>query len=120
MTAKRYDPPPIESREFRSPEEIDVAIGKIRRRIEELESVDIAASVLKDTGAVAVCRSNIRDAIREIFGPHSPEFKEHGHIEIWVGPIYMGAPVQQIIATTNRGRTRVVGILNGLMARLEE
>jgi uncharacterized protein (TIGR02391 family) len=120
MTAKRYDPPPLEPREFRSSEEIDVAIGKLRRRIEELESADIAASVLKDTGAVAVCRSNIRDAIREIFGPNSPEFKEHGHIEIWVGPIYMGAPVQQIIATTNRGRTRVVGILNGLMSRLEE
>jgi len=33
---------------------------------------------------------------------------------------YKGAPPQQIIATTQRGRTKVVGILNGLIGRLQE
>jgi uncharacterized protein (TIGR02391 family) len=120
MTAKRYEPPPIEPREFRSPEEIDIAIGKLHRRIEQLESVDIPTSVARGTAAIAVCRSNIRDTIREVFGPNSPEFKEHGHIDIWVGAFRRGMSVPEIIPTTQRGRVRVVGILNGLLARLEE
>jgi hypothetical protein len=78
MTAKRYDPPPIEPREFRSPEEIDVAIGKLRRRIQQLEQVDVVASVQRDTGAIAVVRTDIRDTIREVFGVNSSEFREHG------------------------------------------
>jgi uncharacterized protein (TIGR02391 family) len=120
MTAKRYEPPPIEPREFRSAEEIDIAIGKLHRRIEQLESVDIPTSVARGTAAVTVCRSNIRDTIREVFGPNSPEFKEHGHIEIWIGAFQRGMSVPAIISTTQRGRTKVVGILNGLIARLQE
>jgi uncharacterized protein (TIGR02391 family) len=120
MTPKRSDPPPIEPREFRSPEEIDIAIGKLHRRIEQLESVDIPTSVARNNAAVSVCRSNIRDTIREVFGPNSPEFKEHGHVEIWVGAFQRGMSVPAIISTTQRGRVRVVGILKGLVARLEE
>lgn len=120
MTVKRYDPPPIESREFRSPEEIDVAVGKLRRRIQELELVDVAASVQRDTGGIAVCRSNIRDTIREVFGPNSPEFKEHGHIDIWAGAMYMDMDVNEIIESTERGRTKALGIINGLVSRLQE
>jgi uncharacterized protein (TIGR02391 family) len=120
MTPKRYDPAPIESREFRSPKEIDVAFAKLRRRIQELELLDIVSSVQRETGAVSVVRSNIHDTIREVFGPNSPEFKEHGHIDIWVGGYRRGMGSAQIIATTQRGRQRVVGILNGLIARLQE
>jgi hypothetical protein len=97
-----------------------VAIGKLRRRIQELEQLDVVTSVQRDTGAVTVCRSNIRDTIREIFGPNSLESKEYGHIDIWAGPIHMNMQRHDIVASTQRGRTKVVGILNGLIRRLEE
>ena len=72
MTAKRIEPPPLEPREFRSIEEIDVASDKLRRRVQELEAIDIVGSVQKHTGAITVAQSNIRDTIREVFGPNSP------------------------------------------------
>jgi uncharacterized protein (TIGR02391 family) len=120
MNAKKFDPPPIEPREFRSVEEIEAAISKLRRRVEELEFLDIVSSIQRDTGAVSVVRSNIHDTIREVFGPNSPEFSEHGDIDIWVGAYQRGMRQAQIIGTTQRGRERVIGILNGLIARLQE
>jgi uncharacterized protein (TIGR02391 family) len=120
MTAKRYDPPPIEPREFRSPEEIDVAIGKLRRRIQQLEQVDVVASVQRDTGAIAVVRTDIRDTIREVFGVNSSEFREHGDATIWSGRTQAGMEQFEKIDAIERGRARVVGMLNGLIARLDE
>jgi len=120
MTARRFEPPPLEPREFRSEEEIDAAIDKLRRRIQELELLDVVGSAQRDTGAVSVARSNIRAAIREVFGANSPEFKEHEHIDIWAGPMRRGMGTPQIIASTQRGRAKVIGILNGLVSRLQE
>jgi uncharacterized protein (TIGR02391 family) len=120
MTAKRIEPPPLEPREFRSIEEIDVASDKLRRRIQELETIDIVGSVQRDTGAITVAASNIRDTIREVFGPNSPEFKEHEYLRIWAGAIRRGMALTQIIAQTERGRRQVIGIINGLIARLQE
>lgn len=120
MNAKKVDPPPIEPREFRSVEEIDVAIGKLRRRAEQLEHVDVVASVQRDTGVVAVVRTDIRDTIREVFGVNSPEFKEHGDATIWSGRTQAGMERFEKIDAIEGGRTRVVGMLGGLIARLEE
>lgn len=120
MAKKRVEPPPIEPREFRSVEEIDLGVTKIKRRIQELEQLDIAAAVVKDTGADDVARSNVRETIRDVFGANSPEFMEHQHIDIWSGGIFMNMPTGQIINARERGRTQVIGILNGLIARLQE
>jgi len=120
MANKRSDPPPLEPREFRSPEEIDVAIAKLKRRIEELQNVDIQAAVLNDTRAVAAAESNVRNTILDLFGPNSPEYKEHGSISIWRGGMYMGMSHADLIEGKQRGRTYVVGILQGLISRLEE
>ena len=120
MAKRRPDPSPIEPREFRSAEEIDAGIAKLDRRIRELEGLDISAAVLRDTGADDVAQSNVRTAIREVFGPNSPEFKEHEFIDIWAGGMYMGMHPQEIIEAKERGRTQVIGILNGLTGRLRE
>lgn len=121
MARKRSEPPPPpEPREFRSVEEIDRGIAKIQRRIQELEQLDIPAAILKDTGADDVARSNVREAIREVFGQNSPEFREHEHIDIWAGPLYTGMAPDEIIEARQRGRTQVIGVLNGLISRLQE
>ncbi len=119
--AKRIpEPPPMEPRAFRSAEEINIGIAKIQRRIQELEQLDIPESVGKDTGAVKVATSNVRETIREVFGQNSPEFHEHEHISIWAGGMYLGMKRHEIIGGQERGRTKVKGILNGLVSRLQE
>jgi uncharacterized protein (TIGR02391 family) len=120
MAKKNAVPPPLEPRQFRSPEEIDAAIAKLRRRIAELERLDVQATVLQHTGADMVIQSNVRDTILDIFGENSPEFREHQYIEIWGGPSGFNMHPGQIVAGKQRGRTEVVTILNGLVGRLQE
>jgi hypothetical protein len=95
MAKKRSEPPPIEPRVFQSPEEIDRGVAKLERRIAELEVVDMVAAVRDDTGVDDVVRSNIREAIREIFGPNSPEFKEHQYLDVWAGLCTWGCTVRK-------------------------
>lgn len=120
MPKKRPDPPPIEPREFRSVDEIASGISKLERRIRDLEQLDVATAILNDTGADDVVRSAVRETIREVFGPNSPEFNEHQYIRLWAGPMYTGMSREEIIDGTERGRRQVIGILNGLIGRLRE
>ncbi|OHB65131.1 MAG: TIGR02391 family protein [Planctomycetes bacterium RBG_13_62_9] len=120
MTKKRSDPEPIEPREFRSVDEIDVAIAKIKRRIGDLELLDLPTAVFNDTGADNVVRSDVRETIREVFGTNSPEFHQHKHISLWVGHIMVGMPKQEIVAGLETGRRQMIVILNGLISRLKE
>jgi uncharacterized protein (TIGR02391 family) len=120
MARKQPDPPPVEERQFRLVEEIDLAITKIQRRVSELEKLDIQAAVVQPTAAIDVAESNVRAMIREVFGPNSPEFRVHKYIEIWAGPMYSGMSVGARIQAKELGRTHVIGILNGLIGRLRE
>ena len=118
---KRADPPPpIQPREFRSPEEIDAAIAKLQRRIQEVEKLDVNDAYVNKTGADNVIRSNVREAIRDVFGTNSPEFKEHEYIRIWSGSEHMAMSDGEIVRGIERGRGKVIGILRGLIGRLEE
>jgi uncharacterized protein (TIGR02391 family) len=118
--AKFKAPPPPESREFRSPDEIDAAIAKLRRRVEELEKLDARRAALDHSGTLDTVRSNVRDSIREVFGANSPEYVEHQYINIWHGPQSMMMDDYYIAQATENGRAHVIGILKGLIGRLEE
>jgi uncharacterized protein (TIGR02391 family) len=120
MVKRPPQPARLEPREFRSSEEIDAAILKLRRRIEELENLDIRTAVTNRNGTDVVAQNNVRDTIREVFGENSPEFREHEHIRIWAGPQHMGMRSNQIIVGKTYGRVLVTGILNGLIQRLGE
>jgi len=120
MPKKRSEPPRIEPRDFRSVDEIDLGISKLERRIRELEELDVAAVTRNDTGADGVAESNVRETIRDVFGPNSPEFNEHQYIEIWAGPTYMEMHPNETVESKERGRRQVIGILNGLIGRLQE
>ena|SRR5579872_5165876 len=112
--------PPIEPREFRSVEEIESGIAKLQRRLRELEELDIAVAVVQQTGADRVAVSNLKATILEVFGPNSPEFREHESFNIWVGGVVMGGGSAQAIQAKARGRAQAIGILNGLIGRLRE
>jgi len=110
----------LESREFRSPEEIDAAIAKLQRRIQDLEKLNVEEAVMTETGAIKVARSDVRETIRDVFRVNSPEFKEHEHIRIWAGSEHMNMSAAEVLRGTSRGRVQVSNILKGLIGRLAE
>ena len=120
MARKSPESRPLEEKQFRSTEEIDFAIAKLERRIPELEQLDVRGSVLGHTGANHVAESNVRAAIREVFGPTSPEFEEHEYLEIWAGPMNIYMNDGEFVHGADLGRTKVIGILKGLIERLKE
>jgi uncharacterized protein (TIGR02391 family) len=113
-------PPPPEPREFRSVEEIDMSIAKLQRRIQELEQLSIALAYRNDSGEDKVAISNVRETIRDVFGSNSPEFTEHQHIELWAGAFFLGMSDGEFVQGKERGRIQTIGILKGLIGRLEE
>jgi|SRR5215471_13951808 len=119
--ARRTIPAPaeIEARQWSSSEEIDRAIAKVERRINELQFLNIQEDVLQHTGAATAVVSNIRETIRDVFGPHSPEFDQYQYIDLGPSVIVPMSDYQWIHEMEN-GRRQVVGILNGLIGRLKE
>jgi uncharacterized protein (TIGR02391 family) len=120
MAKRQPDPPPIEPREFRSPEEIDAAIVKLDRRIEQFKKLNIRAVVYSSAGEDEVAGSDAREAIREIFGSNSPEFRDHQYISIWHTPLVSGLEDEDLVIALGKGRDRVISILTGLIDRLNE
>jgi hypothetical protein len=118
--ARRPPAPEIEPKIFNGPDEIDRAIAKLQRRVAEIEQIDFAAAVVHHTGTDKVAENNLRNTILEIYGPHSPEYKQHMHIRIWAGPMFVNMGEQGIIHGKVEGRTQTIGIINGLVARLKE
>mgnify|MGYP001561431888 CR=1 FL=1 len=120
MAKRKEEPQSIEPKTFASTDEIDRAVAKLSRRVKELEALDVAAAINGDTGADDVAISNVRDTIREVFGTNSPEYREHEHIQLWAGPMFIGMERHAIIASTDRGRIQTMGIIRGLIDRLKE
>ena len=120
MPRKPTDPSPVEPRTFASIDEIDDGIKKLKRRIDDLGRLDVRAAILGHTGADDVVRSNVRETIRDVFGTNSPEFREHEHIQIWAGPMYLDMRPEYIVEATERGKVQVTAVLQGLIDRLNE
>src|SRR5258706_896811 len=120
MARKLPVAPAIEPKTFASGEEIDHAITKLRRRIQEIEQIDFAAAVLNHSGADDIAQNNLRDTILEVYGANSPEYKAHKHLTLWAGPMFVNMSEPTIIKGKIEGRTQTIGIINGLIARLKE
>lgn len=117
---KKASEPPLEHRDFTSVGEIDRAIKKLERRINEVEALDVDRAVTGDSGEDDAVESNIRETIREVFGTNSPEFREHQYVSIWAGPMFMDMSPRAVVDGKTRGKTQVTGILRGLIGRLQE
>lgn len=119
-TRNQPTPPKIEPKVWASAEEIEKAIAKLRRRIAEIEALNARDAVLNGTGADRVVVSDIRATILELFGTNSPEYREHQHIRMWSGPMFIGMERHEVADATERGRTQVLATLRGLERRLLE
>lgn len=116
----RRTEPSIEPKQWSSAADINRAITKLNRRIGELEGLDIRTAARDDSAAIKVTVSNFKGTLREVFGPNSPEFREHEHISMWSGGIWMGMADHEVLAAKENGRRTMIGVLNGLVARLRE
>ena len=73
----------IPAREFTLPE-VESGIKKLQRRVEEVQNLE-PGSVRYDDAKIDNVEANIRETIREIFGPQSPEFQDHQYHQIQHG-----------------------------------
>lgn len=110
--------PEIVAKRFTIPE-IDVGIKKFRRRVEEVNGL-ATDKVRYDDARVSTAEANIRETIRDVFGPQSPEFDDHQYHTIWYGGygLYDGEGESQ--QKFLKGTEQTVGMLEGLIGRLEE
>lgn len=118
MPQKRKPPPPVEIRKF-SLREIEGCINKLRRRIEEVESLE-SGSTRYNNAKVSSIESNIRSTILEIFGENSPEYREHRYHQIWHGPILINDTDYDRQEKFEAGIPQTITMLEGLVSRLEE
>lgn len=114
---KTTTPPIIEVKKFTIPE-IDAGIRKLRRRIEEVNGLS-GSQIQYGDAKVKIAESNIREAVREVFGQNSPEFNDHQYHTIWDGGYGMYDDEYEMQRKFLAGIPQTVGILEGLIARLE-
>lgn len=65
-------------------------------------------------------KTNIRETIREVYGQNSPEFHDHQYHAIWQGGFSIYDEASERKAKFIAGVKHTVGMLEGLIARLEE
>src|ERR1051326_3663611 len=116
---KAPTPPPIESKDF-TLEEIERGIAKLQRRVPEIEALNAVTAADPGDASREILASTIRGTIRDVFGPGSPEFDEHQYLDIWAGNTRMGMQRDERAMCIESGKARAIGILRGMIGRLEE
>jgi uncharacterized protein (TIGR02391 family) len=115
---KKVEKPLIEVKDF-TLEEINRGIPKLRRRIDQVKSLD-PTKVRYDDKRRNVVEADIRETVREVFGSNSPEFRDHQYHHIWHGGINMMDNDHTRQEKFKSGIPQTVTMLEGLIARLEE
>lgn len=104
---------------FATAEEIDRGMGKLRRRLDELNALDPAVHRSEGPERDNV-ESSIRATVLEVFGPQSPEFREHQNLQLWQGAIMMGMSSDYRQHCFAEGINHARVLVEGLIRRLEE
>ena len=120
MVAKRKKPeePPLEIKSFTA-EDITLAIAKLNRRIGEVKGLQTDRVRFDDQRADNVTH-NIRDAVLEIFGPNSPEYRTHQYHSFHPSVTFIGKSDREDQADFEVELANSVTMLEGLVARLKE
>jgi hypothetical protein len=66
------------------------------------------AAEREHTGVDDAARSNLQKTLLEIYGPNSPEYREHQYIDFWAGPMFVDMPLGQILEGRENGRRQVL------------
>lgn len=114
----RQKEPSLEVKDF-TIDEINRGIEKLKRRISDVQALDPQKVRFDDT-AVDNIEQRIRETIREIFGPQSPEFRDHEHHRIWHGDYNVMDSEATRQSKFNDGIPQTIKMLEGLISCLEE
>ncbi|HEV8230035.1 MAG TPA: TIGR02391 family protein [Candidatus Limnocylindria bacterium] len=108
-------------KEFRNARELDAATTTLRRRIADVQEL---TGKNHDDPSVDVLEERIGKTICEIFGPDSPECRDHQYHAIPYGAQFIRDPFHDYEehdqAAFETGIPRTVAMLEGLISHLEE
>jgi len=110
-------PPPVT---FVDVEQIERAMAKLRRRIEDVDKLKVREAYEAGEGQFTVLASTVKNTIREVFGEGSPEFQEHQHLSIWSGPMILGMGHGEAMQCRERGKKNVINVISSLIDQLKE
>ena len=117
MARRPTSPPQIEVKVFTSDGEVTAAISKLRRRRAQVEAIRDATY---DDPRRETTESAVQTAILEIFGPNSPEYRDHQYLRIWRGVEFVGMHQGDLDAGFKEGVPQTLAVLDELLNRLEE
>lgn len=112
------EPAPLLVKEF-TPEEIERGIARLNRRIEEVKALD-PAGIRYDDQKSRTAEQNIRSDILEVFGPQSPENRDHQYHTISHGQGNVADDDADRQRQFADGIPQTLTMLRGLVAKLEE
>jgi uncharacterized protein (TIGR02391 family) len=119
VSKKAPTPPPIQSRDF-SPEEIERGIARLKRRIGDVREFNPAVAANPQDESATLLARDVRDTIRDVFGPNSPEFHDNSFLRIWAGPMGVNMPHERVVEGYLAGQATTIQLLERLIKRLEE
>lgn len=88
-------------------------------QINALQDPIVEQEIRSNSVRISVLTSSFRNAVREVFGPTSPEFQEFGYVEMLQGPLRVGMPRSEIIEAKIKGRDYMVTVCRELIQRLQ-
>ena len=106
-------------KQFRAIGEIDRAIAKLRRRIDDVKELDPNRHRFNGQERENVEQS-VRKTILTIFGDRSPEYAANEHFSIWRGGLNVGDSEDVRQRKFAKGIPDAITMLEGLIKHLEE
>ena len=109
----------IEEKLFTTVEEVDRAIVKLKRRLEELQALDPARIKYDDPG-VRSAAQNFSDTMLAVYGPRSPEYRRFQYHRIQHGGEWVGMGEDNRQGNFANGVRHTIEAIANLIRRLEE
>lgn len=103
----------------RTEQQLNEGISLLMEQIEVLQHKSLDAEMQKDGVRLKVVVSSFRNAISEIFGRNSPEYREYGALEMFGGPLRVGITPHELHQARVRGRDHMVAVASELIQRLQ-
>jgi uncharacterized protein (TIGR02391 family) len=110
-----------EDKVFTSLQEVDQAIVKLRRRLEDVQALDPQTMPYGEDPRISSAGQNFSDAVLSIYGPNSPEYRRFRyHSNVWHGSENVNMSRSELQAGFAAGRLHTIEAIENLIRRLEE
>ncbi len=109
----------IEEKFFTTVEEVDQAIIKLKRRLEEVQALD-PARIGYDDPTVRSAAQNFSDTVLAVYGPRSPEYRRFQYHRIQHGGEWVGMGEDESQENFANGVKHTTEAIANLIRRLDE